>query len=383
LEVISFTQLLVVGGLGMAEVKKKRIGKAEVGLVVSIILVVILGVSNVWSYTNVQFQIDSLNTAYHDYVATHSHSNPEYDDLNTAYQNYMAMSSRPFNNVLNLKNWTKHGVIFSASNISVNRIEDFVVLKAHDGYYYAFLAGGESYEFRDIYLIRGKDIYFNSMEIIGKVVSDPKSTWEDVRVRPRSAIYDNENERYLLFYDGKGSEIEYGSGVLYCAKSDFPNGPWIESENNPILVDGKSEGLMVIKRYGTYTGIYYRFEESLEYKICFSNNPLAKFSIIGNVPYKGKSGFTRGVLKIEGGFLISIEAVVDGYWRIGLAFVDGSLRFASIHQNFPIIVPTEPYEGYQVANPSLFESDDVLIMYYNGHPDNVFSNVVMAYIPKF
>lgn len=94
-----------------ARAEKKGTGNTKVGLVVCAILVAILAVSNVWSYTNLQnqiitlndqknnlqrqmntlqSQIDTLNTTYQNYMATHSHSNSEYDDLNTAYQNYMA-----------------------------------------------------------------------------------------------------------------------------------------------------------------------------------------------------------------------------------------------------------------------------------------------------
>ena len=76
----------------MIEVEKKGIGKAKVGLLIPVILVVILAVSNVWSYTTLsnekdnlqnhvntfQSQINSLNTTHQDYVSTHNHSNSEY-----------------------------------------------------------------------------------------------------------------------------------------------------------------------------------------------------------------------------------------------------------------------------------------------------------------
>ena len=98
----------------MTEVEKKGIGKAKAGLVVSAVLIVILAVSNVWSYTSLQNQINtlnneksnlqgqintlhsqlsSLNTTYQNYTSTHSYSNSEYDSLNTEYQNYVATHS--------------------------------------------------------------------------------------------------------------------------------------------------------------------------------------------------------------------------------------------------------------------------------------------------
>jgi hypothetical protein len=42
------------GGFEMTDVENKEIGKAKVGLMVCAILVVILAVSNVWFYTNLQ-----------------------------------------------------------------------------------------------------------------------------------------------------------------------------------------------------------------------------------------------------------------------------------------------------------------------------------------
>lgn len=41
--------------------EKRGIGKAKIGLVISIILVVILAITNVWSYTNQQNQINTLS----------------------------------------------------------------------------------------------------------------------------------------------------------------------------------------------------------------------------------------------------------------------------------------------------------------------------------
>ena len=74
----------------MSEIKKKGIGKAKAGLAVSAILIVILAVSNVWLYANSNNQIATLNTEYHDYALTHSHTNSEYDDLNSTYSNFAA-----------------------------------------------------------------------------------------------------------------------------------------------------------------------------------------------------------------------------------------------------------------------------------------------------
>lgn len=48
---------------------------------VSAVVIIILAVTNVWSYTNLntlQTQINSLNNTYQDYVKTHSYSNSEY-----------------------------------------------------------------------------------------------------------------------------------------------------------------------------------------------------------------------------------------------------------------------------------------------------------------
>lgn len=102
----------------VAEVEKKGFGKERVGLVTCGILVVILGISNVWSYTTLQNQIDalkddtnrlqdqvdalnddknvlqnqidSLNTTYQDYVATHSMTDSEYNASICAFEDEVA-----------------------------------------------------------------------------------------------------------------------------------------------------------------------------------------------------------------------------------------------------------------------------------------------------
>jgi outer membrane murein-binding lipoprotein Lpp len=77
----------------MREVEKKGIGKA--GLVIFAVLIVVLIVSNVWSYivlknqinaletqvNTLQSQINSLNTTYQDYMASHHHTDSEYDAM--------------------------------------------------------------------------------------------------------------------------------------------------------------------------------------------------------------------------------------------------------------------------------------------------------------
>ncbi len=91
----------------MTEVEKKGIGKATVSLVVTTVLVVILAISNVWSYTTLQNRInalssekdnlqsqlntlqsqkDSLNATYQDYASTHSRLDSEYDTLQSQIQ---------------------------------------------------------------------------------------------------------------------------------------------------------------------------------------------------------------------------------------------------------------------------------------------------------
>jgi hypothetical protein len=94
--------------------EKKGIGKAKIGLVASAVLIIILAVTNVWSYiylqnqvstlnkeksnlqsqvNTFQSQINSLNTTYQDYVSSYSHSNSDYDSLNITYQDYLVTHS--------------------------------------------------------------------------------------------------------------------------------------------------------------------------------------------------------------------------------------------------------------------------------------------------
>ena len=99
------------------EVEKKRIGKAKVGLVTLSVLAVILASLNIWSYSDLQkqkntindlqveknalliekdalliekdtlqHQLSLLNITYLDYVSTHVHNNTEYDNYVTNHQ---------------------------------------------------------------------------------------------------------------------------------------------------------------------------------------------------------------------------------------------------------------------------------------------------------
>lgn len=91
-------------GIGMTEVEKKGIGKAKVGLVISVVLVVILAISIFWLHTNLQNRINTLSddkyylqtelyelqSTHENYVSTHSHADYEYDSLQNDYDDYVA-----------------------------------------------------------------------------------------------------------------------------------------------------------------------------------------------------------------------------------------------------------------------------------------------------
>jgi chaperonin cofactor prefoldin len=113
------------GEVIMIEVEKKGIGKATVGLIVTTVLVGILVISNVWSYTTLQnrintlsnekdnlesqvntlqSQMNSLNTTYQYYVSNHSHSDSEYDALQSQTQTLANEKNQLQNENLILKN---------------------------------------------------------------------------------------------------------------------------------------------------------------------------------------------------------------------------------------------------------------------------------------
>lgn len=72
----------------MVEVKERGIGKMKISLMIGAVLVVALVVSNIWFYVTLQNQIDalnseinSLNTTYANYVATHNVTDSQYNAL--------------------------------------------------------------------------------------------------------------------------------------------------------------------------------------------------------------------------------------------------------------------------------------------------------------
>lgn len=84
----------------MMGVEKSGIGKAEIGLGVSIAMLLISLISNAWLYTqttDLQTEVNTLKSEYDAYVATHSHSDSEYVELLTNYtqlqQNYQTLAT--------------------------------------------------------------------------------------------------------------------------------------------------------------------------------------------------------------------------------------------------------------------------------------------------
>jgi hypothetical protein len=108
----------------LREGTKKGIGKLKIGLVTSVIVIMVLAGLNIWFYMNktslelqlkerwdswgselwwhsyyqnmsnqLSTQKDVLQSAYNDYVATHSHTNVEYDTLLSTYNNYVSAYS--------------------------------------------------------------------------------------------------------------------------------------------------------------------------------------------------------------------------------------------------------------------------------------------------
>ena len=86
----------------MEEVERKGIEKAKLGLVVCSVIVVILAISNLWLYTRIdslqdqmgtlqtdnnrlRSEIDSLNSEFDNYVATHHYTDDEYDEALLSY----------------------------------------------------------------------------------------------------------------------------------------------------------------------------------------------------------------------------------------------------------------------------------------------------------
>lgn len=135
----------------MGKEAKKGVNKLKIGLVVSAIVIVVLAGLNIWFYmnkTSLELQLkerwdsygselwwhsyyqnlsdqilsekNALQTAYDDYMATHSHTNSEYDTLQSTYNNYVATHSHTdteYNELIAIANLQKSQLIVDDETI--------------------------------------------------------------------------------------------------------------------------------------------------------------------------------------------------------------------------------------------------------------------------
>jgi len=277
--------------------------------------------------------------------------------------------------------WTKTGPIFTVDQLSGGQVdtEDFVVFKGHDGRYYAFVAADVNTAFRHIYLIRGSNLNFDNFEEIGMVLDNPAGNYQDIRIRPRSVVYDEDDERYILYYDVNGTVGGFDVCACTQTKANLTTVPWTQSPNNPLLNDGNSEGFMAFKQWGTYYAFYFRDDGNVRF--AHNPDPINDWAWMATIPRKSTLGQTRGLLEVMDGYLLSYEYQPVANWRIGLAFIHKSLEFVTTHQNVPIISPTLPAEGIEVANGFLYRDigSPVIHLYYNGWTTDV-ENVFRAHV---
>lgn len=99
----------------MTEVEKKGIGKAKVGLVVSTVLIVILAITNVWSYTNLQNQINSLND---DKINLQTQVDALTTDKNNLQNEVNSLKASWLHEVN--REWSDHHPWFGSTHISIS-----------------------------------------------------------------------------------------------------------------------------------------------------------------------------------------------------------------------------------------------------------------------
>jgi len=77
-------------GFRMIAVERKGVNKAKYGLGLTVVLVVILAVSNAWTYTELQNQITSLNDVKNNLQTQVDKIQSQLDSLNRTHQAYVA-----------------------------------------------------------------------------------------------------------------------------------------------------------------------------------------------------------------------------------------------------------------------------------------------------
>jgi hypothetical protein len=282
--------------------------------------------------------------------------------------------------------WHKDSLLFDGPTIlGLDHMEDNVVFRAHDGYYYMVVAAiNGSYNFRDLFLLRGNDVRFTGLTLIGNILNHPLATWEDWIIRPRSIIHDREHQRYILYYQATGSVTETGIGILVSTYANFP-AVWAEGASNPILSGTGATRVtapMAFKRWGTYI------------VLCFRGNPWApwwadsmyfdSFYVARNVLTTfGNMGNFRGALEVPNGWLMMHEAMPGGIWHNELAFIQTWQQRVMCHEDYATqFGPTEAYEGGAVANGFLYRepfSNRIWCYYGCWNAGGIFDRVALAY----
>lgn len=334
-------------------------------------------------HTELQIEISGLENKYAELNSTYKTLKEDYEDLR---DRLCSFGDEGFSNYI------KRGKLMDTDDFNDSRIiiwEDPNVFKALNGKYYMVFSGDTDDSFQRLWLWETSGLSaeeFQNGTLIGPILDNPSGTYENHRIRARNCLYDYENDRYVLAYDGNGNESN-GACLLFSDRDDFPNGPWTEAFNNPIhLFEDPGCSWLIWTNLGRFYGIagawgetYLVTAEELDSPWCSYEIP--KNQICGSVPAP-----IRGIAKIGSNLLIAGECWPEKQFRLFYAVWDGTFLCSygvTEDKDEAWVIPTLDEEGTQVANNALYYDPEskTIKMFYQGKVEDGWKNLLLIDIP--
>lgn len=296
--------------------------------------------------------------------------------------------------------WTKVGIIFTLAQIqavwgAADIIEDSVVWKGHDGYYYMAVSAGIVPNLTRIYLVQASNLNFTGATVLGVISQTSADNWKNVWERVRHFQYDPINERYVVYYSSRGTVAPiYALNCVYATKANLAiPANWVEGPNNPFYRNASGMcGPFAFQRYGGCFH-FYNFSGNDIYIASMDNLYGRTWALRGYINIRPNiDAILRCCMQVPGGWLIAFEYFTGAVFQIGFIFypqgglaVDSGTSYdtALLHPSFPNITVSAAFEFVDVFNPYLYRelgNDKILHLFYGSqNAGGSYASIIRAY----
>lgn len=301
-----------------------------------------------------------------------------------------------------LFNYTKRGKFMDTSHINDARItywEDPNIFRSpHTGKYYMFFSGDTTTNFRHLWLWEFNNLSpagFQGGTLIGPILDNPVTTYDDVRLRAANVLIDWSTNKYVAAYQGKGS-VTNGGCLITCPIANFPAGPWTKTVNNPITAfAGSTQIWMLYSEMGKFYGVKSDAAAASPYLLCsrfVDDAGWREWQIPATQRYGTTEGQLRGLTKIGHNLIMVAEAIFGANFALAFPSIwDGYLLSGAPVTGVGTewVKATLTDEGTQVANGTLYYDPKVEMLYLfyqgyvnlGGYPSPSWHNLLRIDIP--